>query len=54
LLARILRKYRAAVEGTINELEGLEAGHAEQREVLVTRWRQIASLIDLTIERLES
>jgi hypothetical protein len=54
LLAGILRKYRGAVEGTINELEGLEAGHAEQREVLVTRWRQIASLIDLTIERLES
>jgi hypothetical protein len=54
LLVGILRKYRGTVEGTIAELEGLEVGHAEQREVLVTRWRQIGSLIDLTIERLES
>lgn len=54
LLVGILRRYRGTVEETIQELEVLEVGHPEQREVLVTRWQQIRGLIDLTIKRLES
>ncbi|KAK4151913.1 ribosomal lysine N-methyltransferase set11 [Chaetomidium leptoderma] len=52
LLVRILNKYRGTVEGTIRELEGLEVGQPYQREVLCTRWQQIRTLIDQTIERL--
>lgn len=54
LLVGILEKYRGTVEGTIQEIEGLDIGQPCQREVLALRWRQIRGLIDQTVERLKS
>jgi hypothetical protein len=53
LLLGLLRKWRGVVAGRIEEVEGLDVGQACQREVLGARWRQIARLVDQTIERLE-
>ncbi|KAK3906587.1 ribosomal lysine N-methyltransferase set11 [Staphylotrichum tortipilum] len=54
LLVKVLRKYRGVVERTIHELEDIEVGQAEQRDMLCTRWQQIQSLVNQTVERLES
>lgn len=53
LLLGLLRKWRGVVAGKIEEVEGLDVGQACQREVLGARWRQIARLVDQTIERLD-
>ncbi|KAH6855101.1 hypothetical protein B0I37DRAFT_47139 [Chaetomium sp. MPI-CAGE-AT-0009] len=53
LLLGLLKKYRGTVAGRIEEVEGLDFGQPCQREILCTRWRQIARLVDQTIERLE-
>jgi len=54
LLVKVLRKYRGVVERTIHELEDLEVGQAEQRNMLCMRWQQIRRLINQTVERLEA
>ncbi len=54
LLVKVLRKYMGVVERTIHELEDLEVGQEEQRDMLCTRWRQIRGLINQTVERLEA
>ncbi|EAQ89816.1 hypothetical protein CHGG_06435 [Chaetomium globosum CBS 148.51] len=50
LLLGLLRKWRGVVAGKIEEVEGLDVGQACQRQILCARWRQIASLVDQTIE----
>ncbi|KAK3366974.1 hypothetical protein B0T24DRAFT_374616 [Lasiosphaeria ovina] len=54
LLASLLGKYRETIEKTIDTLGSLQAGQPSQRELLCRRWRQIQTLIDTTITRLES
>lgn len=53
LLVAILTKFRAKIEGRIQELGRVEFGQPCQREMLALRWRQILALVDRTIERLQ-
>ncbi|KAL2269552.1 hypothetical protein VTJ83DRAFT_1736 [Remersonia thermophila] len=54
LLLKILKKHRKTVQRTIEELGALDMGEQCQRDVLVTRWKQIQVLIDRAIQRLGS
>ncbi|KAK4145686.1 ribosomal lysine N-methyltransferase set11 [Dichotomopilus funicola] len=52
-LVDMLERYELVVERKIREVEALEeVGQACQREILVTRWRQILKLVEDTIDRL--
>ena len=54
LLLKVLRKYRGKVQATVDEVEELEVGQPEQRELLLKRWRQVLGVVEQTIERLEA
>ena len=49
----VLRGYLGVIEGRIEELEGMDVGSREQREVLLRRWAQIGVLVARTRQRLK-
>lgn len=52
-LVDMLEKYEQVVMRKIRDVEALEdVGQKCQREILVTRWRQILKLVEDTIDRL--
>jgi len=52
LLVRILQRYMVRIDGTLAELDDLDAGQPCQRELLALRWRQIRRLVSDTISRI--
>lgn len=51
-LRPILSKYRESISKTIGRIEESKIGQASQRDMLILRWRQIASLVDKTTQTL--
>lgn len=54
LLVRILKRYLVRIDGTLAELDVLDAGQPCQRELLALRWRQIRQLVFDAISRLQA
>jgi hypothetical protein len=52
-LLALLRKFEGSAKSRIDEINRSDAGKAWQREILITRWRQIGTMIASTIKRIE-
>ncbi|MCJ1379468.1 hypothetical protein MMC17_002569 [Xylographa soralifera] len=53
LLMQLLDRFLQTIDKTLEDIENLHVGQVTQRELLVTRWKQIQSMITQTIKHLK-
>jgi hypothetical protein len=54
VLVGFLNSYTDTITHTINNVNQLDVGEEQQKELLISRWQQIKALIQLTIQQLQS
>lgn len=53
VLLEMLKEYRGKTEAMIGKVGDMTVGGAEQRDMLISRWKQIQRILQLHIDRLE-